>query len=72
MNGDVVSFRQPDGPEPYLNRVEIATFMRVSERTIDRWSTEGMPFETWGLRTKKFRASEVVRWARSRTARRAS
>lgn len=71
MSENVVPLRLPDGPEPYLSRIELARFMRVSVRCVDRWATEGMPFETWGLRTKKFRASECVAWARTR-ARRAS
>jgi phage terminase Nu1 subunit (DNA packaging protein) len=56
------------GPEPYLMRAEIARFMRVSTRTIDRWVLEGCPHETWGLRTKKFRPSEVIAWARLRSS----
>jgi hypothetical protein len=53
-------------PEPYLSRAEIARFMAVCDRTIDRWTKEGCPHETWGLRAKKFRASEVQAWARRR------
>ena len=68
VSAEVARLRQPDGPESYRTRTEIAEFMRVSERTIDRWSREGLPYETWGLRTKKFRASDVVRWARGRAA----
>lgn len=67
--GQVIQMRAEAGPEPYLSRAEIASFMRVSPRTIDRWTLEGMPHETWGLRTKKFRASECVRWARTRSRR---
>lgn len=54
------------GPEPFLNREEIATFMKVSPRTITKWCAEGMPYETWGLRTRVYRASEVIEWARQR------
>ena len=69
MSANVIPIR---GPEPYLSRVELAEFMDVSERTVDRWAAEGMPFETWGLRTKKFQASQCIAWARDRAARRAS
>lgn len=55
-------------PEPYVSRVEIAKLMGVSERTIDRWAAEAMPHETWGMRTKKFRFSEVEAWAKMRKA----
>lgn len=70
----VISFpsSQPLGPEPFLNRREIAAFMRVSVRTIDNWVTESCPHETWGLRTRVFRASEVVEWAQHRARRRTS
>lgn len=73
---NVVSFRGTGDTralptERYVSRLEIAEIMGVSPRTIDRWCGEGLPHETWGMRTKKFRASEVVEWARNR-ARRAS
>jgi excisionase family DNA binding protein len=55
-------------PEPYLSRLEIARLMGVSPRTIDRWCKEGLPHQTWGLRTKKLRFSEVEEWARKRGA----
>lgn len=55
-------------PEPYLSRVEIAKHMAVSPRTIDRWCREGLPHETWGMRSKKFQASRVEGWARRRAA----
>lgn len=56
------------GPEPYCSRMEIAKLMGVSERTIDRWAREGAPHQTWGMRTKKFRFSEVEQWAKIRKA----
>lgn len=57
------------GPEPYMSRAQIAEYLQVSTKTIDRWALDGCPFETWGLRTKKFRASEVTAWARRRAER---
>lgn len=63
----------PEGfPEPFLKRDEIARAMGVSVRTIDYWSKEGCPFETWGLKTKVFRASLVMDWARQRAERTAA
>lgn len=56
----------PQSIEPYLGRQELAVAMCVSERTVDRWVTEGLPHETWGLRSRKFLLSEAVRWARTR------
>lgn len=58
----------PASPEPYLSRMAIAEHMGVSTGTIDRWCREGAPYETWGLRTKKFRATRVVAWAKRRAA----
>ena len=55
-----------DGPEPFLRRAEIAKFMGVSVRMIDYWAAQGCPHETWGMRTKTFRPSEVVAWAKQR------
>jgi len=61
--------RLPLGIEPYLSRHELALAMGVSERTVDRWVVEGLPHETWGLRSRKFLLSETVRWARTRDRR---
>ena len=69
LDHNVVALRRDGGPEPYLTRRQLAAFMQVSERTVDRWTREGMPHETFGLRTKRFRASEAVGWARTRTRR---
>lgn len=53
-------------PERYVNRGELADLMGVSLTTIDRWVGEGMPSETWGLRTRRFRPSLAIAWARTR------
>ena len=58
-----VDFGRP--PEPYLSRVELAEMMGVSVKTVDRWVKGGMPSETWGLRTRRFLASQAVVWARA-------
>jgi phage terminase Nu1 subunit (DNA packaging protein) len=55
------------GPEPYLSRAGLAAHMGVSQRTIDRWVREGLPHETWGMRTRKFLPSEAAQWARGRS-----
>lgn len=53
--------------EPYLNRVEMAKVLGVSLRTLDRFVAEDMPSETWGMRTRVFRASETRAWIEART-----
>lgn len=53
-------------PEPFMTRQQLARHMQVSERTVDRWTKEGMPHKLWGARTKRFRASEAVEWASQR------
>lgn len=54
--------------EAYVDRAELARLMKVSTRTIDRFITEGMPSETWGLaRRRYFLASECIDWAQRRT-----
>jgi excisionase family DNA binding protein len=54
-------------PERYLTRAELAELMGVSVRTVDRLVADGMPSVTWGLRTRRFRASVALAWARART-----
>ena len=58
--------------EPFLNRKETAKVLGVSLRTLDRFVREGLPCETWGLRSRVFRASEAVVWARNRAERNAA
>jgi phage terminase Nu1 subunit (DNA packaging protein) len=52
--------------ERYVTAGELAQLMGVSVRTIKRWTAEGMPSETWGMRTRRYLASEAVAWARER------
>lgn len=54
-------------PERWLTRRELAAHLNVGERTIARWVTEGCPSETWGQRSRRFQASEVIEWTRHRT-----
>jgi hypothetical protein len=53
-------------PERYVTRLELAAMMGVSVSTVDRLVAEGMPSVTWGVRTRRFRASVSMAWARSR------
>jgi phage terminase Nu1 subunit (DNA packaging protein) len=57
---------RPDMPERFVDRRAMAELMGVSVNTIDRLRREGMPSVTWGLRTRRFRPSEALEWARQR------
>jgi phage terminase Nu1 subunit (DNA packaging protein) len=52
--------------EMYVTRGELAVLMHVCVRTIDRFVSEGMPSERWGMRTRRFLPSRALAWARSR------
>jgi phage terminase Nu1 subunit (DNA packaging protein) len=65
MTGSVQGIAIPE-PERYVTRAELADLMGVSERTVDRFIADGMPSETWGRRTRRFRPSVALAWARSR------
>jgi excisionase family DNA binding protein len=52
--------------ERYLTAGELAQLMGVSVRTIKRWTSEGMPSETWGMRTRRYLPSRCIAWARDR------
>jgi excisionase family DNA binding protein len=56
-------------PERYLTRQQLAEVMGVSVKTIDRMVRDGMPSETWGLRSRRFLASRALAWARRRQRR---
>ena len=64
----------PDRPRPltaerYLTRQQLAEVMNLSVKTIDRMVRDGMPSETWGLRSRRFLASRALAWARTRQRR---
>lgn len=52
--------------EKYVTRLQLAELMGVSPRTISRMMAEGMPYETWGVRARRFLPSVAMEWARSR------
>lgn len=56
------------GPERYLSRRQLAEVMGISTSTVDRMTTSGMPSETWGCRTRRYRLSEATAWAAARTS----
>jgi DNA-binding transcriptional MerR regulator len=51
----------------YLTQSESADFLRLSERTLERWRVEGMgpPFRRFGRRVVYAKA-DLERWADSR------
>lgn len=58
---NTVPFR-PRGPqEPWLTRKGLAKHFAVSERTVQRWQTEGLPYTGRG-RTIRYRLSEANSW----------
>ena len=52
--------------ERYIDANELAEAMGVSRATVTRWVRAGVPSETWGMRVRRFRLSEVEAWARER------
>jgi hypothetical protein len=53
-------------PERYVARAELARIMGVSVATVDRMVVEGMPSVTWGRRTRRFKPSAAIDWAKAR------
>jgi phage terminase Nu1 subunit (DNA packaging protein) len=64
---DVRSLPAPE-VERYVSRQELAELMCVSVATVDRMVAEGMPSVTWGRRTRRFRPSVALQWAREQRA----
>jgi phage terminase Nu1 subunit (DNA packaging protein) len=52
--------------ERYVTQRELAQLMGVSLRTVQTWTREGMPSESWGMRVRRYRASDAMAWARQR------
>lgn len=59
------SIRVPE-VERYVTREQLAELMGISVKTVDRLVHEGMPSVTWGKRTRRFRPSIAIQWARAR------
>lgn len=53
--------------ERYVDARELAALMGVSLATVTRWTRAGAPSETWGMRVRRYRVSEVQAWARERS-----
>jgi phage terminase Nu1 subunit (DNA packaging protein) len=51
--------------ERYVDAGELAAALGVSRRTVTRWVAAGCPSQTWGMRVRRFRISEVAAWASS-------
>ncbi len=52
--------------ERYDDQRELAELMGVSIGTVKRWTREGLPSETWGMRVRRYLPSQALAWARQR------
>jgi phage terminase Nu1 subunit (DNA packaging protein) len=52
--------------ERYVDARVLADALGISTRTVTTWVAQGCPSETWGMRVRRFRVSEVAAWAKSR------
>jgi phage terminase Nu1 subunit (DNA packaging protein) len=50
--------------ERYVDSRGLAEALGVSVTTVKRWTRAGAPSETWGMRVRRFRVSEVETWLR--------
>ncbi len=57
----VVPLRAPSASEPLVSRRRVSEHFGVSERTIQRWQTDGMPHLARG-RTVRYRLSDCEAW----------
>jgi excisionase family DNA binding protein len=57
----VIPFRPRGGSEPWLTKRRLAEYFQVSVRTIERWTTAGMPCLRCG-RTVRYRISACEAW----------
>jgi excisionase family DNA binding protein len=57
----VIRFPQRAGREPWWSKKALAAYLDVSERTIERWTAEGMPCLR-SRRTVRYRVSDVEAW----------
>jgi Helix-turn-helix domain len=57
----VIRFPQRPGREPWWPKKRLAEHLDVSERTMERWTAEGMPCLR-SPRTVRYRPSDVEAW----------
>jgi excisionase family DNA binding protein len=57
----VIPFRPRAGSEPWLTKRRLADYFQVSVRTIERWTTRGLPCLRVG-RTVRYRVSACEAW----------
>lgn len=60
-NPGVIAFPQRSNNEPWWPKKRLAQYLDVSERTIERWTAEGMPCLR-SRRTIRYRPSDVEAW----------
>jgi excisionase family DNA binding protein len=60
----LIGFPQRPGREPWWPKKKLAEYLDVSERTIERWTADGMPCLR-SRRTVRYRPSDVEAWLRS-------
>ena len=61
---DLAAYRAARGaPEPWTRKAQLARHFSVSERTVERWQTAGMPFRKVSRGLVMFRISECEQWA---------
>lgn len=68
---DVARYPLPDGlPDGVLNRTEMAIAMNVSENTITKWTSQGMPMIGAGSngRSYEYQLSQCYAWRMHRSA----
>ncbi len=61
----LIKFPQRSAHEPWWRKKQLAEWLGVSERTIERWTADGMPCRRIH-RTVRYRPSEVEAWIGAR------
>lgn len=62
--GDVQPIRAES--ELFLTRRQLGEKLGCGLSTVDKFVRQGCPSHTWGIRTRRFRLSEVESWLRAR------
>lgn len=63
--GELITHSRFSGPchavEPWLTKQQLAAHLKMSTRTIDRMTLEGLPYTQLGKR-RRYKAAEVEQW----------
>ena len=58
--------KQPEQLEQLKTKAQVATFLQVTSRTVEKYHTQGLPHFKLGPRRTRYRLQDVMHWLSAR------